>query len=598
MKRYLFFLIVITAVFYFNTSAQSGLRYALVIGNAEYNHVQHLKNPINDARLMKDSLKACGFSVMPKENLKYTDFQPVLDQFYDSISKKPCEAFFYYSGHGIQKDGENYLIPVDANLLIPEDIAEYCFPLGKVLAKLAGSKSKINIIVLDACRDNPFSTGFKDLKRGLNLVTIEKKESFIVYSTDPNNIAHDGSGKNSPFAAAFAKHMNEPGLSINDLLIKVTHDVTEQYPSQRPWGSVCIKHKFYFVPAAKKNGEKPIREEFSEPSKKTELAQIGLVCNVACTLFMNDEAMGELDAEIPELIKKPPGEYRIRIQSLSDSSIFIDTVCTYTTEDPVITFIDLQKRIQQKKDSIEYDPGNILIRKTIKEIEQSIIKIPGGEFQMGYNSGDNDEIPEHRVKVKTYYLSKHEVTQNEWVTVMGSNPSYFNNCTDCPVENVSWDDANKFIEKLNQLTNEHYRLPTEAEWEFAARGGSVFVKDGNKFSGGLKSANKYGWINDNSSNTTHSVEIRSANELGLFDMTGNVEEWCSDWYSGSYYSKSSYNDPQGPNEKNSDKLKVVRGGYYSAYEINCTNFTRDKYKAEHKDKTIGFRIAKDFSEFP
>src|SRR5580658_10054886 len=365
MVKRLFLLPIFGFILQVSSPAQSRHRYALVIGNADYLFVAHLKNPINDAKLIKDSLQACGFTVIEKENLKETEFQPVVEQFFDSLNKAPCEAFFYYSGHGIQKDGENYLIPVYANISNPADIEGYCFALRKVLGKLDFSKSSINIIVLDACRNNPFSTGFKDLNKGLNMVTKAPHESFIVYATDPNNVASDGNGRNSPLAVSFARHMREAGLSINGLLIKVINEVTAQYPNQRPWGSISINKEYYFVPESTASVPENTRQISVETSGTSGLAEISFVANADCALFINDERATEfgdkvvnLKAMSPQLVKRIPGNYRIRAQSLYDPSIYIDTICGYEMADPTITFLDLQSRFRQREDSLESDPLN------------------------------------------------------------------------------------------------------------------------------------------------------------------------------------------------------------------------------------------------
>ena len=168
---------------------------------------------------------------------------------------------------------------------------------------------------------------------------------------------------------------------------------------------------------------------------------------------------------------------------------------------------------------------------------------------------ESDEEPVHTVTVSSFYMDKTEVTQAEYRKVMGKNPSHFSGCDDCPVENVSWHDANEYAKKVGK------RLPTEAEWEYAARGGNK--SKGYRYSGS-NTISSVGWYDDNSRSKTHPVAQKQPNELGLYDMSGNVYEWCSDWYGS--YSSSPQNNPQGPNSGSS---RVLRGGRWSTLDLSC-----------------------------
>lgn len=183
----------------------------------------------------------------------------------------------------------------------------------------------------------------------------------------------------------------------------------------------------------------------------------------------------------------------------------------------------------------------------VKGVPFKMVYVAGGTFMMGATAEQDryvrDETPAHRVTLSGYYIGQTEVTQELWYAVMGTNPSEFTRFSLNPVENVSWDDCQEFIKKLNQLTGINFRLPTEAEWEYAARGGNK--SNGYKYSGS-NSIGKVAWHNGNSGYGTHKVGIKAPNELGIYDMSGNVYEWCSDWYSSSYYSSSPSTNPTGP----------------------------------------------------
>ena len=207
-----------------------------------------------------------------------------------------------------------------------------------------------------------------------------------------------------------------------------------------------------------------------------------------------------------------------------------------------------------------------------------MVFVAGGTYQMGSNSG-SDEKPIHTVTVSSFYMDKTEVTQAEYRKVMGKNPSNFSGCDDCPVEKVSWHDANAYAQKVGK------RLPTEAEWEYAARGGNK--SKGYTYSGG-NNLDAVGWSNDNSGGKTHPVAQKQPNELGLYDMSGNVWEWCSDWYDKGYYSRSPQNDPQGPNSGSS---RVLRGGSWYFYDdSDCRVAYRNGYPPDGRYNGNGFRL--------
>ena len=224
---------------------------------------------------------------------------------------------------------------------------------------------------------------------------------------------------------------------------------------------------------------------------------------------------------------------------------------------------------------------------TVKGVSFDMVFVEGGTFLMGAteeqgSDAESDEKPVHKVTLSDYYIGKYEVTQELWQAVMGKKPSHFKNKPQNPVESVSWDDCQKFLEKLNKLTGRNFRLPTEAEWEYAARGG--------KWSRGYKYAGSdqidaVAWYESNSAGMTHPVGQKAPNELGLYDMSGNVWEWCQDWYGG--YSSESQTNPQGP----SGSSRVHRGGgwYYDARR--CRVSGRNYWYSDFQVDDRGLRLA-------
>jgi len=226
-----------------------------------------------------------------------------------------------------------------------------------------------------------------------------------------------------------------------------------------------------------------------------------------------------------------------------------------------------------------------------------MVFVKGGTFTMGATSeqngdAENNEKPAHNVILSDYYIGKYEVTQAQWESVMGNNPSYFKGDPHCPVENVSWDDVQEYINKLNELTGKTYRLPTEAEWEYAARGG--VNSNGYKYSGS-RALNNAAWFWDNSDGKTHPVGTKKPNELGIYDMSGNVWEWCSDWHASDYYSSSPQTNPQGPS---SGSRRVIRGGGWNKGAGGCRVSYRDYGRPDYRYNYRGFRLVLVTDEKP
>jgi len=222
------------------------------------------------------------------------------------------------------------------------------------------------------------------------------------------------------------------------------------------------------------------------------------------------------------------------------------------------------------------------------QLQASMVRVEGGTFKMGATaeqgrSADNNERPVHSVTLKEYYICKYEVTQELWQAVMGNNPSRFKGDSKRPVENVSWQDCMTFIDKLNKMTGKKYRLPTEAEWEYAARGGHS--SKSNKYSGG-NAADGAMWYEGNAAGSTHPVGAKMPNELGLYDMNGNVWEWCQD-RSGCYTS-GSQNNPTGPSWGN---CRIIRGGCWTNGVLNCRTTNRNAAKSSVANAYIGLRLA-------
>ena len=238
-----------------------------------------------------------------------------------------------------------------------------------------------------------------------------------------------------------------------------------------------------------------------------------------------------------------------------------------------------------KSVSVAAANGNTI---TVKGVSFEMVKVEAGTFTMGgtpeMQNDYAEEKPVHKVTItKDFYIGKTEVTQALWTAVMGSNPSWYEGNANRPVESVTWNDCQTFIEKLNAATGKKFRLPTEAEWEFAARGGN---KSKHYHFSGSNNLADVAWCEANSDYKTHDVATKQPNELGLYDMSGNVCEWCSDWFGE--YSASAQTNPTG---SKSGKFRVNRGGERGSEDYGCTPSYRFRSEPDVNGKSLGFRLA-------
>jgi len=268
MNRRLSFLVPLVVVFLLASSLvvraevrairrnAEGRRVALVIGNSDYPN-RPLANPAHDAEDMAEVLKRCGFEVTTVANAGRRDLRQAVINFSDKL-KKGGIGLFFYAGHGIQMDGQNYLVPVDADVKRKFDVEDQCLRAEYVLAAMEDAGNGLNLVVLDACRDNPFRSLTRSVSSGLATMKAPTG-SLIAYSTAPGEVAADGEGRNGLYTQMFLKHILTPGLGINDMLMRVRQDVKNQASrignKQIPWETSSLTGQFYFIPAPAESDE-------------------------------------------------------------------------------------------------------------------------------------------------------------------------------------------------------------------------------------------------------------------------------------------------------------------------------------------------------
>lgn len=228
-----------------STLTAAASRTALVIGNGAYSHAP-LRNPVHDATDMAAALERSGFTVILRKNASLREMEEAIEHFGNRL-KRGGVGLFYYAGHGVQVNGINYLLPVGARINKESDIKYEAVDTNRILDEMASANNGLNIVMLDACRDNPFATRFRSASRGLAIVGSAPTGTFISYSTGPGQVARDGEGRNSPYTSALLQHMKEPGISITDMFMKIRQKLQRE-TGQVPWELSSLVGSFAFVP--------------------------------------------------------------------------------------------------------------------------------------------------------------------------------------------------------------------------------------------------------------------------------------------------------------------------------------------------------------
>jgi formylglycine-generating enzyme required for sulfatase activity len=341
-----------------------------------------------------------------------------------------------------------------------------------------------------------------------------------------------------------------------------------------------------------------------------------IATNEDCFFLLNDEVKGVALKDAFLYLKLNPGKYSYTARSQKTGDVYTDsfTVAKWQLNE---VFIDMLYAIDAGKEKsagiekeqqatvtadnpIKPKPEEETTQDPVKQKELMVINsliadmvvIRGGSFVMGNNQSPAADETEHPVSLNAFSMGKYEVTQEQWEQLMGYNPSINRGCATCPVENVSWEEVMIFIRKLNSLSNKRFRLPTEAEWEYVARwGGKAEIE---KAGGAEAFIQSSAWSFINSNQRSHPVGTKQPNTAGIYDLFGNVSEWCMDWY-GAFFYKEDYTEknPQGPPL---GKEKIIRGGNYKDYlgDRFRPSF-RNKMNPKAKGSEVGIRLVMEES---
>ncbi len=551
------FLILAVSILVAQTTVAEPKRVALVIGNSRYD-AGPLVNPSNDADSISDVLTALGVTVTKKKDVTKPQMEAAVDAVTSNLQRGDM-CLIFYAGHGMQMEKQNYLVPLKAQLDRPQHVKQRCVTVSYLLDALRFSECSLKVVVIDACRNNPFRS-LTRTRSGLLKLDGAPEGTIVSFSTSPRTTALDGQGSNSPFAKHLTNVMRTKGDTLEIVrLFREASRAVKQETGQVPYLEFDATMPDYFL-----NSGRPMNSKPSVPALRDDITNsIGM-----------------------QLTLIPAGEF------MMGSGISTEEVA---------------RRFAKWEAKAEYY---------------------------------TDEHPQHRVKIsKPFYMGVHEVTRGQFrrfVTATGHkteaetdgeggygwneadgksegrDPKYtwretgFQQTDAHPVVNVTWNDAVAFCRWLSSENGVQYRLPTEAEWEYACRAGTnTLYSNGNDPEGLAKVGN----VMDGSAKTkmtkyqnqplfidgrdgfafTAPVGQFPVNAFGLHDMHGNVYEWCSDWYGEDYYANSPDTDPRGPS---SGSFRVLRGGSWFSRPYYVRSSYRSRNPADFRSFSYGFRVVR------
>ncbi len=586
----------------------NGRRVALVIGNSNYkDNRDYLPNPINDAKDISADLRSFGFNVTTKTNLGLEAMQEVIADFGRTASNADV-ALFYYAGHGVQSKGRNYLMPIDVTIASEAQLPFKSVNLNYILEEMDNAKSKVNIVMLDACRNNKFTGKFRgrgSKERGLARVDVPKG-TVIVYATAAGKTADDGRRGNGLFTEglrrAFAQgrknkqgQIADPNLNLADVLLTASRWVEiESGGKQSPYvnGPETLKKDFYFSGSAQQEARQQVLAQ-----NRAESARIK---ELEAKLAAKDAKLAEKDAKVAEERRKRLAEQRKREEAERKAQIAKEEAAERARLQATQTFSHGGVTIS----------GNTSISESY---EPEMVSIPAGSFKMGdiQGGGDSDEKPVHKVYIKAFKISKYEVTREQFRAFVNAT-NYkteaergdgcwiyngirwskkkdanwrnvgFSQTDQHPVVCVSWNDGIAYAKWLSRKTGKKYRLPTEAEWEYVARAGTdTKYWWGNEIGHNRANCDGCGSRWDNKS--TAPVGSFAANPWGLYDTVGNVWEWTCSKYT------SPYDGSEMKCLLSGASARVFRGGSWSHYADDVRAAYRNGFEPGNQFNDVGFR---------
>ena len=548
--RLLFLLsaVIMSGMLTFSASSQQRpARVALIIGNAGYPDASTpLSSTLRDARSLAEEFRRVDFDVDLKENAGREEMRAAIDAFTGKI-RSGMTALFYFNGFGIQVARQTYLIPVNAQIWTENDVRRDGISVDAILAEMQRKGAKVKIVILDAARRNPFERRFRTTAAGL--AAIDAPEGTLaMFSAAPGKVLNDGTGGNSLFASELIKEMRVPNLTAEEVFNRARIGVSRASNNEQvPWVASSLVDEFYF-------GGRPTSIAAPAPSPAPP-----------------PPATTPRPAPNPPPVKAPA-----------------PTPSPTPTKDPA-------PAPAPPPGAAPLKPASMMPGDTFRDCDGcgELVVVPAGSFPMG--SAGEFENPIHTVKIdKPFAIGKHEVTFGEWDRCVEDGGCKHKpedrdwGRGDRPVINISWSDAKEFVAWLSQKTGQTYRLPSEAEWEYAARGGV-----NTPYWWGRDIGNRQANCRDckvENSPQTLPVGTFKANPYGLHDTAGNAAEWVEDCWNDNYRGAPTNGKAW---ETGQCRLRVLRGGAFDSQARYLRSQSRFRYDSDVRFSANGFRVLRE-----
>lgn len=574
---------------------RKGKDYALLFATEQYadKKLQTLKYPIANATDIKTELETTfGFECRLVTNPSVDDIIQWLEKYKNNFDNgtfdKDGQLFIFFTGHGERKYGNGYFLTKNTETSRLETTA---FPYGIGRNIINEMACKHILVAIDACKSGSFDPASErgDMfgTRGNETSDADKLIQSAAKLKTRRFVSSGAMDANTPdksefayhFLSALRSHGNvQTGKSDNILTLAELNIFLESAtpkPTIGKFGDDEASSNFLFITAE----SPPSGAGGGDVQKEAEVWQNTTSQNTlyAYQEYLRQYPNGDFTSQARRKITELEKQEELNAWARAKAQNTQQAYQTFLDRYPLSIYAETAKE-RIKPDRLPFEP--------------EMVTVQGGTFEMGCTKEQgtdcgSDEKPAHQVSLNDFSIGKYEVTQKQWRDIMGSDlPKLnFKGCDNCPVESVSWDDIQGFLKKLNQKTGKNYDLPTEAEWEYAARGGNQSKKF--KYSGS-NTIDEVAWYTSNSDSKTHPVGSKKANELGIYDMSGNVCEWCRDKYAG--YGTKAINNPTGAVIGSN---RIIRSGGWVTSSGQCRVTARISNSHKEGYSILGFRVALD-----